>query len=135
MPRQNTWKKSMITLNHSYDDTSPPPFDWLARIASTVVRFWSRSRRARYVRLMSADLRALDDRMLKDIGLQRHRIVGLINGRHAEWYVPLADMDGTAAPTPQAHRAMPAQPIRHVVGNPSRVRRHAMGGQDVLGNT
>jgi uncharacterized protein YjiS (DUF1127 family) len=68
-----TWKKSMFTLNHRYGDTSPLPFDWLARIASTIARFWSRSRRERHVRLVSAELQALDDRMLKDIGLQRYR--------------------------------------------------------------
>jgi Domain of unknown function (DUF1127) len=69
-------------------------------------------REDRHARLMSAELQALDDRMLKDIGLRRCQIASpMLNGRCAEWYVPLADLDWTAAPT-RAHRAMPAQPGR-----------------------
>jgi uncharacterized protein YjiS (DUF1127 family) len=68
-----TWKKSMFTLNHRHADT-PLPFGWLARIASTIARFWSRGRRERHTRLMSAELQALDDRMLKDIGIHRCQI-------------------------------------------------------------
>ena len=85
----------MFTLNHRYGDTSPIPFDWLARIASTIARFWSLRRRVRHVWLINAELHALDDRMLKDIGLQRCQI-----GRD-EWYAPLTDTSWSAAPTPR----------------------------------
>jgi uncharacterized protein YjiS (DUF1127 family) len=107
-----TWKKSMLTLNHRHGDTSPLPLDWLARIASTIARFWSRSRLERHVRLMSAELRALDDRMLKDIGLQRCQIESAIpHGGRAEWYAPLADTGWLAAPISQTHRTMPARSL------------------------
>jgi uncharacterized protein YjiS (DUF1127 family) len=103
-----TWKKSMFTLNHRYSDTSPLRFDWLERMASTIARFWSRSRRERHMRLTSAELRGLDDRMLKDIGLQRWQIESaVLNGRQAEWCAPLADTGWPAAPIPQTHRTMP----------------------------
>ena len=103
----------MFALNHRYRDTSPLPSDWLARITSTIARFWLRMRQDRHARLMSGELQALDDRMLKDIGLQRCQIANsMLNGRRDEWYVPLADMDWPAAPTPQARRAMPAHPGR-----------------------
>jgi uncharacterized protein YjiS (DUF1127 family) len=105
-----TWKKSMFTLNHRYGDTSPLPFDWLARIASTVARCWSRSRRERHVRLVSAELQALDDRMLKDIGLQRYRIERVVlNGGRGEWYALVAPTGWRAVPIPQTHRTMPAR--------------------------
>lgn len=86
----------MFTLNHRYDDTSPLPFDWLARIASIIARSWSHGRRKRYVRLMSAELRALDDRMLKDIGLERSQIESaVLYGQRTDWYAPLAGMNYT----------------------------------------
>jgi uncharacterized protein YjiS (DUF1127 family) len=86
----------MFTLNDQYADTSPLPFDWLARIASIIARFWSDSRRKRYVPLISAELRALDDRMLKDIGLQRYQIESaLLYGQGTDWYAPLAGMNYT----------------------------------------
>ena len=82
----------MFILNHRYGDTSPLPFDWFARIASTIARFWFRSRRERHVRLTSAALQALDDRMLKDIGLRRFQIESaVLNGGRDEWYASLAD--------------------------------------------
>lgn len=86
----------MLTLHHRYGDTSPLPFNWLARIASTIARFWSSGRAKRHARLMSADLQALDDRMLKDIGLQRYQIESaVLNGGRADWYAPLAGMNST----------------------------------------
>jgi uncharacterized protein YjiS (DUF1127 family) len=100
----------MFALNHRYGDTSPLPFDWLARIASTIARFWSRWHRVQHVRLMSTELQALDDRMLKDIGLQRCQIESaVLSGGRAEWYVPLADTGWPAAPIPHTHRATPAR--------------------------
>ena len=100
----------MFTLNHWYGDTPPIPFDWLARIASTIARFWSRRHRVRHVRLMSTELQALDDRMLKDIGLQRCQIASaVLNGRD-EWYIPLTDglVGGTDTAT---HRSMPRRAL------------------------
>ena len=100
------WKKRMFALNHRYDDASPRPFDWLARIASTISGFWSRGRRERSVRLTSAELRALDDRMLKDIGLRPIQIESaLLHGERVGWYVPLADTVWAAALIPQSHEA------------------------------
>jgi uncharacterized protein YjiS (DUF1127 family) len=100
----------MFTLNHRYGDTSPLPFDWLGRIASTIARLWSRSCRVRHVRLMSAELHALDDRMLKDIGLQRCQIKSaVLHGGRDVWYAPLTDTGWSAAP--QAHRTMPARNV------------------------
>jgi uncharacterized protein YjiS (DUF1127 family) len=81
-----TWKKSMFTLNHRYGDTSPLPFDWLARIASTIARFWSRGHRERHTRSMIAKLHALDDAMLKDMGIHRCQIESAVrSGDWAEW--------------------------------------------------
>lgn len=77
----------MFTLNHRYGDTSPRPFDWLARVASAIARFWTRSRQKRHERLMIAELQALDDRTLKDIGIYRCEIEGaVLNACRAEWY-------------------------------------------------
>ncbi len=100
----------MFALNHRYGDTSPLPFTWLARIASTTARFWSHRRRERHVRLASAELQSLDDRMLKDIGLRRCQIESaVLSGGRAEWYVPLADTGWPAAPIPHTRRTMPAR--------------------------
>ena len=89
-----TRKKSMFSQNHRYGDASPLPFDWPARIASASATLWSRRRRIRQVRLTSAGLQALDDRMLRDIGLQRCQIESVVlNGGRVEWYIRLADMD------------------------------------------
>jgi uncharacterized protein YjiS (DUF1127 family) len=97
-----TWKKSMFTLNHRHGHTSPPPFGWLVRIVSTIATFWSRSRRGRHVRLMSAELQALDGRMLKDIGIHRCQIgSAVLNGGRAEWYVPIADTGWPVTPIPK----------------------------------
>ena len=86
----------MFTLYHPHGDTSPLPSDWLARIASTILRFWFRMRQYRHTRLMIAELRALDDRMLKDIGLQRYEIESaVLYGQRTDWYVPLAGMHNT----------------------------------------
>jgi hypothetical protein len=46
----------MFTLTHWYGDTSPPPFEWLGRIASAVATFWSHVHRMRHAQLMSAEL-------------------------------------------------------------------------------
>ena len=100
----------MFTLNHRYGDTSPIPFDWLARIASTIARFWSLRRRVRHVWLISAELHTLDDRMLKDIGLQRCQIKSaVLHGGRDVWYAPLTDTGWSAAP--QAHRTMPTRDL------------------------
>jgi hypothetical protein len=91
------WKKQVLTLNHRYGDISPSTFNWLARVASTIARVWTRRRREQHVRLMSSELQGLDDRMLKDIGIQRCRIeTAVLNGRLAEWYAPLAGAADTA---------------------------------------
>jgi uncharacterized protein YjiS (DUF1127 family) len=68
----------MFTLNHRYGDTSPLPINWLARMASTVARFWSHRCQEQHVRLMSAELQALDDRTLKDIGIYRCEIESVL---------------------------------------------------------
>jgi uncharacterized protein YjiS (DUF1127 family) len=105
-------KETMFILNHRYGDTSPLPFDWPARIVSTIARFWSHCRRERHVRVTSAELQALDDRMLKDIGIQRCQIESaVLNGRRAEWYAPLGDGGWPAEPIPQTHRTMPARSL------------------------
>jgi uncharacterized protein YjiS (DUF1127 family) len=81
-----TWKKSMFTLNHQLGDTSPLLFDWRAWIASTITRFRSRSHREPYPRLTIAELRALDDAILRDIGIHRYQIEkAVLNGGWAEW--------------------------------------------------
>jgi hypothetical protein len=67
-----TGKKSMYTLNHRYGDISPRPFDWLARIASAIARFWSQQRHSR---LMRAELQTLDDRMLGCFEIAGSRVV------------------------------------------------------------
>jgi len=76
----------MFTLDHRYGDTSPLTFNWLTRIASTIARFWSRRRWERHARRMIAELQALDDAMLKDIGIHRCQIESaVLNGEWAEW--------------------------------------------------
>jgi uncharacterized protein YjiS (DUF1127 family) len=47
---------------------------WSATIASPFISFWSRMRRARMIRLTITRLEALDDHILKDIGLHRSQI-------------------------------------------------------------
>jgi uncharacterized protein YjiS (DUF1127 family) len=79
-------EKSMFTLNHWYGDTSRVPFNWLAWIASTIARFWSCTCRERHARLMIAKLHALDDAMLKDMGIHRCQIESAVrDGEWAEW--------------------------------------------------
>jgi len=51
-----------------------PPFNWLA---SSI----ERQRKRNQDRLSIAQLRGLDDRMLKDMGLQRGEILGIVNGQ------------------------------------------------------
>ena len=102
----------MYTLHHRYSDTSPLPSDWLARVASAIARFWSRSRQGRHARLMIAELQMFDDAMLKDIGIQRCQIESaVLHGGRDVWYAPLTDAGWSAAPTPQTHRTMPAQRV------------------------
>ena len=100
----------MFTLDYQHGDTSAAPVDWLTRIASTIARFWSRSRRKRHVRLISAELQTLDDRMLKDIGLQRCQIKSVALNGWDEWYAPLASADWSAAPI-SPHRTMPTRDL------------------------
>ena len=78
----------MSTLIYRHGDTSPPS-GWLARIASNFASFWSRSRRKRHAWVMSAELQALDDRMLKDIGLQRFQIESaVLHSERLGWNAP-----------------------------------------------
>lgn len=56
---------------------------WGAWAASLPVKLWSRMLREREIRRMSAEVEALDDRMLKDIGLSRCEINLVVrDGRH-----------------------------------------------------
>ena len=73
----------MFTLNHWYGDTSRLTFNLLAWIASSIARFWSRTRRERHARLMIAKLHGLDDAMLKDMGIHRCQIESAV--RNGEW--------------------------------------------------
>ena len=57
---------------------------WSATIASPFIRIWSRMRRAQMKRLTITRLEALDDHMLKDIGLHRSQIEGV--ARHHDGY-------------------------------------------------
>jgi uncharacterized protein YjiS (DUF1127 family) len=92
----------MFTLTSRHIDTWPFPSAWLAPIASGIAGFWSRFRQKRCARLTSAELHALDDRMLKDIGLQRFQIKSaVLHGERLGWYAPLADEVWTAR-----HRTM-----------------------------
>jgi uncharacterized protein YjiS (DUF1127 family) len=100
----------MFTLKYQYGDRYPLRFDWLARIASTIARFWARWRRERLALLPSADLQALDDAMLKDIGVHRCMIdSAVLAGGRAEWYALVADSSWPAAAIPQARRLMPTR--------------------------
>jgi uncharacterized protein YjiS (DUF1127 family) len=97
----------MFTSTYWHGDTSPHPSGWLARIARNIASFWSRSRRKRHTWVMSAELKALDDRMLKDIGLQRLEIESTVpHSERLGWYVPPADTVWAVALIPQSHRAM-----------------------------
>jgi hypothetical protein len=62
--RQTNLKESMFTLTYRYGDTTPLPFDWLVRMSSTIAGLWT-------ARLMIAEPQALDDWMLKEIGIHR----------------------------------------------------------------
>ena len=57
---------------------------WSATIVSPFIRIWSRMRRAQMKRLTITRLEALDDHMLKDIGLHRSQIEGV--ARHHDGY-------------------------------------------------
>jgi uncharacterized protein YjiS (DUF1127 family) len=57
---------------------------WSTTTASPFIRFWSRMRRARMIRLTITRLEALDDHMLKDIGLHRSQIESV--ARHYDRY-------------------------------------------------
>jgi uncharacterized protein YjiS (DUF1127 family) len=97
----------MSTLIYRHGDASPLPYGWLARIASGIASCWSGVRRERQVRLTSAELRALDDRMLKDIGLQRFQINSAVpHGERFGWYAPLADTVWAASLIPRSHRTL-----------------------------
>jgi uncharacterized protein YjiS (DUF1127 family) len=59
---------------------------WSATIAYPVFRFWSRLSRARRTRLTVTRLEALDDHMLKDIGIHRCQIESIARHRDRdEW--------------------------------------------------
>jgi uncharacterized protein YjiS (DUF1127 family) len=57
---------------------------WSATIASRVLEFWSRARRAGEIRLTITRLEALDDHTLKDIGIHRSQIESV--ARHRDPY-------------------------------------------------
>jgi uncharacterized protein YjiS (DUF1127 family) len=79
-------------LNASYSRMGEKPWQsakpraaspgWSATIASPAIRFWSRMRRARRIRLTITRLEALDDHMLKDIGIHRSKIESV--ARHGD---------------------------------------------------
>ena len=56
----------------------------IAKTTSSVVRFWARSHAEWRVRLTIAELAALDDHTLKDIGLERCQIESVV--RHSDCY-------------------------------------------------
>jgi hypothetical protein len=87
-------------MNHRNGDTSSPPFNGLARITSTIARFWPRRRREGHVPLMVADLRVFNDAMLKDIGLQRCRESVVLNWSRADWYTVITPTGRRIAPIP-----------------------------------
>jgi uncharacterized protein YjiS (DUF1127 family) len=59
---------------------------WSARIASPVLWLWSRMRREWELQRGIMELRALDDRMLKDIGVSRCQIENPVRrGDHCGW--------------------------------------------------
>lgn len=74
----------------SFDDllamekVSTVSFGRSVRIRSRVVRLWSAFCRARQMRRAIAELKALDDRMLKDIGICRCEIEGIV--RYGDFY-------------------------------------------------
>jgi uncharacterized protein YjiS (DUF1127 family) len=90
----------MFTLTHRNGDTSSPPFNWVGRITSTITSFWSRRRGEGHVPLMIADLRAFNDAMLKDIGLQRCRESVVLNCGGADWCAAIAPTGWRMAPIP-----------------------------------
>jgi uncharacterized protein YjiS (DUF1127 family) len=53
-------------------------FGWSARVRARVVRLWSTVCRARQRRRAIAELEALDDRILKDIGIHRSQIESVV---------------------------------------------------------
>ena len=56
---------------------------WGVTAASLLAKLWSRVLRAREIRRMTAELQALDDRTLKDIGTSRCEIELVVrHGRH-----------------------------------------------------
>jgi uncharacterized protein YjiS (DUF1127 family) len=57
------------------------PSGWSATNATTVVRFWSRLRRTRRIRPTITRLEALDDHVLKDIGINRCQIEDIARHR------------------------------------------------------
>jgi uncharacterized protein YjiS (DUF1127 family) len=61
--------------------TSP---GWSAKVVASVARFWSKMRDERETRLTMTKLEALDDHMLKDIGLHRSQVESIV--RHRESY-------------------------------------------------
>ena len=106
----------MFTLISRRGDTSPLLSVWLAPIASSVASFWSRCCQKRHARLMRAELQALDDRMLKDIGLQRLEIESaLLHGERFGWYAARrCGLGGVADTTitPHDDRTQPGRQAR-----------------------
>ena len=93
-PSESGHRSDPPWLNASYSRIAETPWQsaeprtvspgWSATIASSVIRFWSRMRRARRIRLTITRLEALDDHMLKDIGIHRSQIEGV--ARHRDRY-------------------------------------------------
>jgi uncharacterized protein YjiS (DUF1127 family) len=75
------------------EEVSPASFGWNARVRSRVVRLWSAICRARRMRRAVAELEALDDCLLKDIGIHRFEIES--NARYGNFHVENAHSRGS----------------------------------------
>jgi uncharacterized protein YjiS (DUF1127 family) len=68
----------------SMEKVSTGSFGWSARVRSRAIRLWLRGCRARQRRRAITELKALDDRTLKDIGIHRSQIESVV--RHGYFY-------------------------------------------------
>jgi uncharacterized protein YjiS (DUF1127 family) len=59
---------------------------WSTSIASPVIKLWSRMRRALRIRRTITRLEALDDHMLKDIGIHRSQIEGAARHHNGHYW-------------------------------------------------